>query len=152
MRRVLIVGIAAFVAVAAWVILVRAGGAGGPPSGSSVRASQGTREGLGLLPRTVEAGGVTVLVEPVRIDGSGAVFLITLDTHTVELTADLGRTARLDVDGVGWGPVRWVGDPPGGHHRGGELRFGASGPAEGEARLTLGGLPEPVEVRWSLEA
>src|SRR3990170_2327166 len=150
MRRVLIIGIVAFVAAAAWVIVVRAGDAGGPSSGSSVGASEGPGEGLGLLPWTVDAGGVTVRVEPVRIDGSGAVFLVTLETHTVELTADLGRTARLDVDGVGWGPARWVGDPPGGHHREGELRFGASGPAEEEARLTLGGLPEPVEVRWRL--
>lgn len=107
----------------------------------------------GRLPsRTVAAGGVDVIIVPVRIDDSGAVFRVSLDTHSGDLAVDLAETARLEVNGTEWGNPVWNGDPPGGHHRQGELSFTSGGSAQGSVRLTIGGLPGPVVADWTLPA
>ena len=104
----------------------------------------------GLAPRTVTAGSVEVTITPVRVDDSGAAFQIKFDTHSGDLGLDVPAVSRLVVDGNEWGGASWVGDPPGGHHRQGELRFKAGGTAQGEVRLTLSGLPAAVEASWTL--
>lgn len=104
----------------------------------------------GLEIRTLAAGEVDVKIEPLQIDNSGAAFEITLDTHAVELDADLTR-ATLDVGGRSWPVDAWSGDGPGGHHREGELRFDAAGAATGTATLRIPELPEPVEASWGVE-
>lgn len=104
----------------------------------------------GLAPRTVNAGSVEVTITPVRVDDSGAAFQIKFDTHSGDLGLDVPAASRLVVDGKEWGGANWVGDPPGGHHRQGELRFNAGGTAQGEVRLTLSGLPAAVEASWTL--
>lgn len=106
--------------------------------------------GSGLATRTVSAGEVDVTIEPDRIDADGAVFTITLDTHSVELSADLTR-ATLVVGGRDWPVEGWSGDGPGGHHRSGELRFTSGGPASGTVVLTVPDLPEPAEAAWELD-
>ena len=105
-----------------------------------------------LPPRTVEAGAVKVTIVPTKLDASGATFAITLDTHSVDLSMDLAAAAVLDVGGVGWTVEGWTGAEPGGHHREGELRFTASGSVTGTARLTISGLPGPVEATWNVGA
>ena len=104
----------------------------------------------GLAPRTVNAGSVEVTITPVTVDDSGAAFEIKFDTHLGDLGLDVPEASRLVVDGNEWGGASWAGDPPGGHHREGELRFKRGGTARGEVRLTLSGLPAPVEARWTL--
>ena len=104
----------------------------------------------GLAPRTVTAGSVDVTITPVRVDDSGAAFRIEFDTHSGDLGLDVPAASRLVVDGNEWGGASWVGDPPGGHHRQGELRFKAGGTAQGEVWLTLSGLPTAVEASWTL--
>lgn len=107
----------------------------------------------GALPtRTVEAGEVVVKILPVRLDDAGAVFRVTLDTHSGDLGVDLTRAARLEVGGSVWPTPVWKGDPAGGHHREGELRFTSTGAASGTVTLTIGGLPGPVVARWTLPA
>lgn len=104
----------------------------------------------GLSPRTVTAGEVEVRIVPVRIDDSGAIFRVSLDTHSGELALDLAGASQLEVNGSSWSGATWTGDAPGGHHVLGELSFPAGGPATGEARLTIGGLPAPVVATWTL--
>jgi hypothetical protein len=58
------------------------------------------------------------------------------------------RRATLTVDGAAWPTSGWEGDGPGGHHREGELRFEARGPAEGDIVLSIDGLSEPFTSRW----
>lgn len=99
--------------------------------------------------RTSAVLDVDVKIGPRQLDDQGAVFTITLDTHFVELSADVTR-ASLAVGDTEWPVEGWSGDGPGGHHREGELRFRAGGPAAGTATLTIPGLPEPVEVTWDL--
>jgi hypothetical protein len=107
-------------------------------------------EGAGLEVRTVSAGSVDITIEPRQLDDQQAVFAITLDSHSVDLSADLTR-ATLEVGGTIWPVEEWSGDAPGGHHREGDLRFESAGAATGTARLALDGFPEPVEVTWELE-
>ncbi len=144
--RARVIAVVAGVVLAGTVSLVVACGEGGStpgtPASPSPRAS--------LPARTVLAGPVEVRIEPIEVDEAGAAFLITLDTHSVELSADLAGTSRLQVGGVEWAGPTWQGDPPGGHHRQGVLRFPPGGPVEGTVRLVLGGLPEPVEASWRL--
>ena len=100
--------------------------------------------------RSVAAGAVEVKITPTELDASGAKFTIVLDTHSGDLSLDLTTTSQLDVGGTKWAVEGWTGDGPGGHHRTGQLRFTAKGPAQGTATLRISGLPEPVEATWEL--
>ncbi len=74
-----------------------------------------------------DAGGVRVVIKPKSVAaGSVWEFEVTMDTHTKPLDDDLTKTAVLvDDGGRRYLPVSWQGDPPGGHHRKGILRFPA---------------------------
>ena len=112
---------------------------------------------MGLRPQTATAGPVEVEVTPGRVDGGTAEFTITLDNHQVDLTGDYAGTSALTVAGTKWPAGRWTGAPPGGHHREGTLIFtsrngspsGSAAPS-GELVLSLGGLPAPVTLRWTM--
>jgi len=75
-----------------------------------------------LPSQTNSEGSVTITVTPKNI--SQLTFEIVLDTHSGSLDEDLTQNAVL-IDS--WGniqkPISWTGDPPGGHHRKGELLF-----------------------------
>lgn len=93
----------------------------------------------------VAAGMGSSPITPTRLDATGATFAISFDTYSVDLSLDPAASVTLDVDGTAWPIDAWTGAGPGGHHREDELRFNPRGPASGTARLTLSGLPEPVE-------
>lgn len=95
-----------------------------------------------------DAGEVTVEATLRQLDDTVAVVRVVFDTHAVELDLDVAAGATLTVGGTTWPTGGWEGDGPGGHHREGELRFSAAGPAEGDAVLSIGGLSEPVTFRW----
>ena len=103
-----------------------------------------------LRSRTVESGAVTVKITPLRIDAKGATFKLTFDTHSVELSSDVERTAHLTVGDVTWPTTSWSGDGPGGHHREGTVSFSAAGRAVGPVELQLEELPTAVSVSWTL--
>lgn len=103
-----------------------------------------------LPTRTIEAGAVTVEVQPRQFDANGAVFKIILDTHSADLDQDLVGQASLVVGDTTWPAVGWTGDEAGGHHREGELRFTAAGTAAGTATLSIDGFSEPVIATWDL--
>jgi len=141
MRKRLIVAVIAVIVLGAGIYL---GTRGGDPDADADDAVSG------LETRDVSAGEVDVTVEPLQLDQQGAAFTIVLDTHAVDLSADLTR-ATLEVGGTPWPVEAWSGDGPGGHHREGELRFESAGPATGTAILTIPELPEPVEATWDLD-
>lgn len=151
MRRSMIVlaGIVALLAVAAFVVLREpAGEAVGRAGSTEATAPSGAASRLSA--RVVQSGEVLVTIEPMRLDRRGAVFQIAFETHSVELSLDVAAGAALDVDGVAWSNATWAGTPPGGHHREGELTFEPAGVARGKAVLRIGGLPEPVVASWTL--
>lgn len=103
-----------------------------------------------LPTRTIEAGAVTVEVQPQQLDANGAVFKIILDTHSADLDQDLGGQASLVVGDTAWPAASRSGDEAGGHHREGELRFTAAGTAAGTATLAIDGFSGPVIATWDL--
>jgi hypothetical protein len=133
-------------------LVLRAGGdAPSSPSSSSHAAGPDEGAGRGTFPaRVVTAGAIDIVIEPLRIDETGAVFHVAMNTHSENLSADLANTALLRVGGVEWAGAIWSGSPPGGHHREGELTFEARGAASGSAVLSIGGFPTPVEASWTL--
>jgi hypothetical protein len=109
-----------------------------------------------LAEQTNKEGGVRVKVTPRRISAEASTwdFEIVLDTHTSDLSQDLARSSVLiDTQGKPHAPIGWEGDPPGGHHRKGILRFK---PLTGstqtlELRITgVGGVDVRV-FRWQLQ-
>lgn len=109
----------------------------------------------GLVARTSDAGDVRVVVTPKPVGPSATVweFEIVMDTHTKPLNEDLAQMAVL-VDDAGrrYALIAWQGDPPGGHHRKGTLRFPlpAGNPKAVELRITgVGGASERI-FRWEL--
>ena len=117
--RMILIAAAAVVAAAVGVAFVAAGdGDDATPAGAG-----------GLAAKTVTAGEVTVRLEPHHLDATGAEVAVTLDTHSEELDMDLVAGARLVVDDTEWPATAWDGDGPSGHHRGGRLRFDATGSA-----------------------
>jgi hypothetical protein len=118
--------------------------------GSDDRADSSSSSGLPT--RTVEAGEVTVKIEPTGMTPSGATFDVAFDTHSVDLNLDIAAGARLVVDGTEWTGAAWDGPGAGGHHREGTLTFDATADPAGTAELTISGLDEPVQAAWDLEA
>ncbi len=77
--------------------------------------------------RTSDAAGVSIVVTPRALAAGSAVweFDIAMNTHVRPLADDLTAAAVLVEGNQRVKPVSWQGDPPGGHHRKGVLRFPA---------------------------
>jgi len=109
----------------------------------------------GLTARTSREGNVNVTVTP-RSLVPGAPswdFEVVLETHTQPLDQDLAKVATLiDAQGKSHAPLAWEGDPPGGHHRRGMLRFQplAGNPAAVELRISGVGGTGVRTFRWQL--
>jgi hypothetical protein len=95
-------------------------------------------------------GAVSLSIEPTRIGDGIAVFRVSMDTHSGDLSVDLERSATLTVGGVERTGARWTGDPPDGHHRSGELTFRLEGEPSGEVVLSIDGFARPVEASWAV--
>ena len=134
-------------AAAVALLVVRGVGAG---FGGRDTTPAKTGSAAALPTRTVSAGDVTVKVEPRGLDAAGAVFKVTFDTHSEALDLDVARGTSLVVGGTAWPVGGWSGAGPGGHHREGELRFAAAGPATGPVALTITGLSKPVTATWDV--
>lgn len=105
------------------------------------------------LPTLLAGGsGVTVKATPRALQGGSWEFEIAFDTHSQDLTDDLMKTASLIAGGKAHAPAGWKGDPPGGHHRKGVLRFDAieAGVKEIELRIARPGESKPRSFRWQL--
>ena len=106
-----------------------------------------------LAAQTSDAGGVRVKVTPGRLAPPAETwdFEVVFDTHTVVLAGDPVRfTVLVDARGRVHAPLRWDGDPPGGHHREGVLRFRPPEAQSGAIELRLsgvGGVPT-LSFRW----
>ena len=104
-----------------------------------------------LAPRTSAQDGVTVKATPRPVSANTWEFAIVFDTHSQALTDDLGQSAKLVDDGGGtYAPTIWKGDPPGGHHRKGTLRFDGVAPAPAylELHIQRAGEKTPRIFRW----
>lgn len=78
-------------------------------------------------------------------------FEIAMNTHSVDLGDDLTKIAILRDDaGKEYLPVAWDGPDGGGHHRSGNLQFGALSNKPKYVELVIKGLAEVPErvFRW----
>lgn len=83
--------------------------------------------GANPLERADKQGAVTVTVTPTNLSSPGETldFDVTLETHTVELSMELGTLSTLKTDtGITVKATGWDG-PKGGHHVEGKLSFPA---------------------------
>ena len=109
-----------------------------------------------LVARTSDAGSARVVVTPKPVSLGATVweFEVVMDSHSETLNADLAQIAVLvDDNGRRYHPLAWQGDPPGGHHRKGTLRFPlpAGKPKAVELQITgVGGAGERM-FRWELD-
>ena len=81
-------------------------------------------------------------------------FEITLTAHSGDLNQDPTKDVVLvDDKGNQFSPISWEGDPPGGHHRTGILKF--KSPAKNLKSITLKINPgeniKEVNFTWQLE-
>ena len=112
--------------------------------------------GAQLAGQKSSEAGVTVRVTPRQIAAGAKTwdFNVALDTHSQELSDDLGKTTVLvDDRGVEYRPLAWEGQGPGGHHRSGVLKFGAGDriPEALEMRMQRPGEAKPRSFRWQLK-
>ncbi len=99
-------------------------------------------------------GSVTVDVKPTSLaDGEPLEFDIAMNTHSVDLAADMTKISLLrDDSGKEYQPTAWDGPGGGGHHRSGILKFAALTTKPKYVELVIKGLakvPERV-FRWDL--
>jgi len=116
-------------------------------------AVPGAQAAPNLPPQSSSQTGVTVQVTPRAISGSTWEFEFSITTHSGDLSEDFEKAVVLVADGgTSYAPVAWQGDPPGGHHRKGVLRFKAISPQPQaiELRLQRPGEPSPRLFRWQL--
>ena len=108
-----------------------------------------------LAARTSDSGGVRVVVKPTSVAAGAAwEFEVTMDTHTKPLSDDLTRaTVLVDDSQQRYAPTDWQGDPPGGHHRKGVLRFlpPSGQPRSFELRMDGIGGPGARVFRWTVQ-
>lgn len=82
-------------------------------------------------------GPVTVSVTP-SFGAEFWSFSVSLNTHTVEIVEDMTKVSELiDDQGKSYQPLSWEGDPAGGHHRNGILKFNALSPKPKSAELII---------------
>lgn len=104
-------------------------------------------------PQISKEGGVIVKVTP-RRPAPGAEtweFDVVFETHAGALAGDPARfSVLIDAEGRTHSPFQWEGDPPGGHHRKGVLRFKPLPGKNGMIELRIdgvGGVPART-FRW----
>lgn len=118
-----------------------------------VGAAHAAQADSGSSPQISKEGGVMVKVSPRNLAaGTGAwEFAVVFETHTGALAGDPAQFSVLvDAEGRTHAPLQWVGDPPGGHHRKGVLRFAPLPGRDGMIELQIngvGGVPTRV-FRW----
>lgn len=113
----------------------------------------GVAAAQGLSTQSSSAAGVTVKATPRALSGGVWEFEVVFDTHTQELNDDLVKSTLLLADGKPLAPAVWQGDPPGGHHRKGVLKFNAAEPRPQAIELTITrpGEPKARSFRWQLK-
>ena len=104
--------------------------------------------------QSVRGSGVTVAVTPLNEPGDAATFLVSLDTHSVDLDVyDFKEIVRLrDGRGGEVAPTAVKDADGGGHHRSATVRFAWPEPKPKSLEIVVkgvAGVPERV-FRWTV--
>ncbi len=106
-----------------------------------------------LNSQTQSVGEVQITVAPKNLEENSSTwdFEVILDTHSGSLDQDLAKEAvLLDDKQNEHRPLSWEGDPPGGHHRKGILKFKAISPRPDSVELVISGFAEKKTFSWDL--
>jgi len=121
----------------------------------ALAAGSGLGSARELGEQTSRDRGVTVRVKPIDLAPTARAwtFQVVLETHSQDLSDDLVRATTLEAGGAKYAPTAWEGDPPGGHHRKGVLRFAPVTPAPDavELRIQRPGESAARSFRWALK-
>lgn len=105
--------------------------------------------------QTSDKNMVRVDVKPIQLTaGEKAIFQVSLNTHSVELSYDMEEVCILqDNEGRVYKVSKWKGSSPGGHHRRGTLEFPALEGNPRSIRLILKGIADVPEraFEWKIE-
>ncbi len=114
----------------------------------------GPAQAADFATQTNREASVTVMATPRNISPAAGSwdFEISLSTHSMALDQDMVHTAVLIVDSnKPQKPLDWDGDPPGGHHRKGVLRFRPSPAFPQTIELHIDGVGGAKRIfRWRL--
>lgn len=104
-----------------------------------------------LATQEKEEANVTVKVTPKTLAvGKNPVFDLAFDTHSVDLSFDVGKTVSLVNDkGIILQSSVWNGSAPGGHHREGTLTFNSSLSQTKSVQLIIKGIAGVSERKFS---
>ena len=105
--------------------------------------------------QSVRGGGVTVAVTPLNEPGDAATFLVSLDTHSVDLDVyEFNAIVRLrDGRGGEVAPTAVKDAEGGGHHRSATVRFAWPEPKPKSLEVVVKGVADVPErvFRWTIE-
>lgn len=107
-----------------------------------------------LLSQTNTEGIIEVTATPKDLSSSSSWdFEVILTTHSGSLDQDLTKSAVLiDDKGNRFVPTAWEGDPPGGHHRSGVLKFKPIAPTPQFVKLEINRVGSGKKVfEWVLQ-
>ncbi len=124
------------------------------PAFAALLAAGGATAAANLPSQSTSQAGVTVKATPRNLSGGAWEFEVVFDTHSQDLKDDLVKSAKLVADGgASYAPTAWQGDPPGGHHRQGVLRFKPIAPQPQAIELQIQRVGEPAarSFRWQLK-
>ena len=117
---------------------------------------QAETEPSGYQSQVVEGGNVTVEVLPVALKaGSPSEFEIAMNTHSVDLSADMLKAVVLEDDmGKEYAPTKWDGPAAGGHHRSGKIEFPALSSGAKSVTLIVKDIAKVAErtFKWELKS
>ena len=115
--------------------------------------SQAVYAAAELPTRSSSQSAVTVSATPRAFSGATWDFELAFNTHSGSLDDDPSKTTTLSTDlGKAFSPIKWLGDPAGGHHRKGVLQFNpiTPRPTTVELRMTRPGEAQPRLFKWQL--
>ncbi len=104
--------------------------------------------------QVVEGGSVTVEVLPLTLKaGAPSEFEIAMNTHSVDLSADMLKAVVLiDDAGKEYTATKWDGPTGGGHHRSGRILFPALSASAKSVTVVVKGIAKVPErkFQWDL--
>lgn len=124
-------------------------------SSPNILPSPTPTKNITLATKENNEGSISIAVTPQSLETGSPTwnFKVELNTHSVELNADLVVSSELiDNEEKSYKPISWEGAPPGGHHREGILKFNPISPKPKSLELKIknvGGAPER-RFKWNL--
>lgn len=126
------------------------------PRGTGAVSSSAAQIEKILEVKTNDDGGVWIAIRPINLQQGNTdwSFEISIDVHSGDLAGDLMQVAELTGGNkASYKPTVWEGDPPGGHHRKGILKFKPITPLPNSIALIIrgvGGINER-KFAWNLK-